>query len=136
MPRAASASTWLSLLLCGVALRRAWRSPRQSSANLPASPTANADPPACIVLDGKLAADGSLPCISRGFSLRPQHRGRLVPDIRLVNQTQRGQQIDLGLIVADDRSCPAEPGLFGGVLRLQHLDRQPGAGLEILLRQA
>jgi hypothetical protein len=44
MPSAASASkTWLSLLLCGVALRLASRFPRQSSASLAASPTANAN---------------------------------------------------------------------------------------------
>src|ERR1700730_4286170 len=51
MPSAASASkTWLSLLFCGVASRRAWRSPRQSRASLTGVSTDHAPAPCEVSL--------------------------------------------------------------------------------------
>jgi hypothetical protein len=38
--------------------------------------------------------------------------------VRRVNQAERCEQVDLRLIVADDRSGVAEAGLVGGVLGL------------------
>jgi ABC-type sulfate/molybdate transport systems ATPase subunit len=81
------------------------------------------------VIAGMEAADpGSGPILFDGRDVSAQGVGKR--RIGFVFQHyQRGQKIDLGLIVADHRGCVAKLGLLGGVHRLQHIDCQPGAGL-------